>query len=213
MYRANYHRATRQAYRVLLAAKIDRLPVDVDVICERCHDTTLVSSRTMRDVMGDDDFDPFFDGPSRTAMTIRRWRDGGAYHTIIWNTEEMSHGSAQYRHAVAHELGHVILRHPGGQHPAAEAEAELFAQHLLCPRPVLDVLQPDALEITRLFGVSMPAAYTVRTALRQENRYMDADMWSGIFSAFDLGEKRTVAAHLTVAAYVALSASRRKMYG
>lgn len=172
MYRPNYHRATRQAYRVLLAAKIDRLPVDVDAICERCHDTTLVSSRTARELMGED-FDPFFDGPSRTALTVRRWRAGRAYHTIIWNTEEMSHGSAQYRYAIAHELGHVLLRHPGGQHPAAEAEADLFAQHLLCPRPVLEVLQPrNYLEISCLCGVSRDAARIIAAQLCQDNRYV-----------------------------------------
>jgi hypothetical protein len=32
MYRPNYHRATRQAYRTLLAAKIDGCPVDVECI-------------------------------------------------------------------------------------------------------------------------------------------------------------------------------------
>ena len=197
MYRPNYHRATRSAYRTLLAAGIDRLPVNVVEICARCHDTTLVSFRTARGIMGWD-FDPFFEGPSRTALTIRRWLDGRAYHTIIWNDEEISITSGQGRFAVAHELAHVILRHQGGRHPAMEAEADLFAQHLLCPRPVLDVLQPSGpQEISYLCGVSTAAARIVAGTLRQENRYVEPDIWSKIFAAFNLDEKRSTADFLS----------------
>lgn len=197
MYRPDYHRATRNAYRTLLAAKIDRLPVDVVEICARCHDTTLVSFRAARDIMGWD-FDPFFDGPSRYAITIRRWRDGRAYHTIIWNDDEMSMNSGQFRFAVAHELAHVILRHPGGLHPASELEANVFAQHLLCPRPVLEVIQPqNYMEISYLCGVSRDAARLVHSLLRQENRYVDRDMWNGIFAVFSLDQKRIASDFLT----------------
>lgn len=197
MYRPNYHRATRQAYRTLLAAKIDRLPVDVVEICARCHDTTLVSFRAARDIMGWE-FDPFFDGPSRYAITIRRWRDGRAYHTIIWNDEEMSHNSGQFRFAIAHELAHVILRHPGGLHPASELEANVYAQHLLCPRPVLEVIQPrNHLEISYMCGVSRDASRLVYDLLQQENRYVDRDMWNGIFAAFDLEQNRNTADFLS----------------
>lgn len=209
--RPDYHRATRQAYRTLLAAKIDRLPVDVEAICERCHDTTLLSFRQAREMMGCD-FDPFFDGPSREAILSRTWRDGRPYHIITWNDEALDAHTGPWRFAIAHEIGHIILRHVGGCHPAQEAEASLFAQHLLCPRPVLDVVQPqDCREIMYLCGVSQSAARIVFSTLRRENRYVDGDMWNGIFSAFGLDEKRNLSDHLSGVASVALAVARRRM--
>ena len=37
---------------------------------------------------------------------------------------------------LAHELGHIVLRHTG-QSDAEEAEANCFAGHLLCPMPAI----------------------------------------------------------------------------
>lgn len=210
MYRPDYHRATRQAYRVLLAAKIDRLPVDVNAICERCHDTTLISFRTAREIMGCE-FDPFSAGISRTALTIRRWKDGRASHTIILNDEELDVGGGPWRFAVAHELGHVLLRHPGGQHTTSEIEANLFAQHLLCPRPVLDcVTLRDAMDLSCLCGVSLSMAGIVWSERGKENRYVDLDVWKGVFAAFALDERRTMDELLPPSARLALEIRRRR---
>jgi len=206
--RPDYHRATRNAYRTLLAARIDRLPVDVEEICTRCRDTALVSFRAARDIMGWD-FDPFFDGPSQYAMVSRVWTDGRPYHTIVWNDELLDRGSGRWRFAIAHELAHVVLRHPGGLDPSSELEADLFAQHLLCPRPVLEVLQPaDARQVARLCGVSPGMARLAFSQLNQENRYVDRDVWNGIFAAFDLDERRSVSDYLTAVGGRLLTRSR-----
>lgn len=209
MYRPNYHRATRNAYRTLLATGVETLPVDINEICHRCRNTKVLSYREVR--MKCDDFDPLFDGPSRTAYTLRRIDGDQVYNIILWNEEEMNRGSGLYRFSLAHELGHIVLRHSENAGYAAEMEANVFAQHLLCPRPVLEVLQPaDAREVSVLCGVSMTAAQIVLGTLRQENRYVDQNIWNSIFAAFGLDEKRSPGDHMTLAARIAMAAGRRR---
>ena len=197
MYRPDYHRATRNAYRTLIATGVDHLPVDVAALCARCRNTRVMSFCEARHLF--DDFEPLWDGPSRMAFTMRRLHDGITENLILWNDEEMSPGSGLYRFSLAHELGHIVLRHSEGADYVAELEANCYAQHLLCPRPVLEVLQPrDYLEISYLCGVSRDAARIVASLLRQENRYVDMDMWKRIFEAFSLDEHRNVCDFLSL---------------
>ncbi len=190
MYRPNYHRATRTAYRTLLATGVDTLPVDVADLCRRCRNTQVLSFREARHKF--DDFEPLCDGPSLMAFTLRRIAGGQIHNLILWNDEEMRPGSGLFRFSLAHELAHIVLKHPDDGGYVAELEANIFAQHLLCPRPVLEVFQPrNYLEISYLCGVSMSTARIVASMLRQENRYVDPDIWSKIFAAFSLDEKRS----------------------
>jgi len=194
--RPNYHRATRQAYRTLLAAGINTLPVDITDLCCRCRNTRVISFQEARCRW--DTFEPLWDGPSRTAFTIRLIEDDEIHNIIFWNDAEMSRGSGLYRFSLAHELAHIVLKHPEDAGYAAELEANVFAQHLLCPRPVLEVLQPrNYLEISCLCGVSRDAARIIAAQLCQDNRYVDQDMWNGIFAAFNLDQKRNTADFLS----------------
>ena len=148
--------------------------------------------------MKHDSFELLWDGPSRMAYTLRRIAGGQVHNLILWNDEEMNRGRGLYRFSLAHELAHIVLKHPGNVGYVAELEANLFAQHLLCPRPVLEVLQPkSAREISYLCGVSLSAARIVSGTLRQENRYVDRDIWNSIFAAFNLDEKRNMSDFLS----------------
>ena len=51
---------------------------------------------------------------------------------------------------IARELGHIALGHDGKtRHPDARmAEAMTFAHHLLCPRPILRVIQESGVQMT-----------------------------------------------------------------
>lgn len=197
MYRPNYHHATRQAYRVLITTGVDTLPVDVADLCRRCRNTQVLSFREARHKF--DDFEPLCDGPSLMAFTLRRIAGGQIHNLILWNDEEMRPGSGLFRFSLAHELGHIVLRHADGAGYVAELEANVFAQHLLCPRPVLDVLQPASpQEISYLCGVSLSTARIVASMLRQENRYVDQDMWNAIFDTFELDKRRSSSEFLSV---------------
>lgn len=196
MNRPDYHRATRTAYRTLLAIGADCLPIDITAVCERCRNTKLLSFKEARHLF--DDFEPLWDGPSRMAFTLRRIAGDQVHNLILWNDEEMSRGSGLYRFSLAHELAHIVLKHSDDAGYVTEIEANVFAQHLLCPRPVLEVLQPrDYLEISYLCGVSRDAARLVYSLLKQENRYVDMDMWKLIFAAFNLDQKRNISDFLS----------------
>lgn len=51
---------------------------------------------------------------------------------------------------IARELGHIALGHDGQtRHPEARmAEAMTFAHHLLCPRPIIRIIQESGLPLT-----------------------------------------------------------------
>lgn len=51
---------------------------------------------------------------------------------------------------IARELGHIALRHDGmTRHPKARiAEAMCFAHHLLCPRPIISMVQKSGMPLT-----------------------------------------------------------------
>lgn len=52
--------------------------------------------------------------------------------------------------AIARELGHIVLGHDGKtKHPGARmAEALCFAHHLLCPRPIIRIIQDSGMPLT-----------------------------------------------------------------
>lgn len=52
--------------------------------------------------------------------------------------------------AIARELGHIALGHDGRtRHPQARmAEAMTFAHHLLCPRPIIRMIQESGMPLT-----------------------------------------------------------------
>lgn len=51
---------------------------------------------------------------------------------------------------IARELGHVVLKHDGTMRSAEtrKAEAMCFAHHLLCPRPVIQLLKESGMPLT-----------------------------------------------------------------
>lgn len=206
----NYHRATRQAYRTLLAVGANQLPIDITAICRACKRTRVMSFREARRIIGDD-FDPFWDGPSRYALTIRRDYDGETYYLILWNDEEMSPRDGLFRFSLAHELGHIVLKHDDGRSPAEEQEANCFAQHLLCPRPVLEAARPrDQVDISYMCGVSYSTATIVARQLRQPNPLIDGDTRTGIAEAFGLREKKALDDYMTANCMLLTNIARRR---
>jgi len=52
--------------------------------------------------------------------------------------------------AVARELGHIVLGHDGSRPESVRmAEAVCFAQHLLCPRPLLHAIETAGVPLTK----------------------------------------------------------------
>lgn len=89
-----------------------------------------------------------------TATGIDRW-------IVVWRPEE---DAVRVRFSLAHELGHVALRHASGtRSPRDEAQADEFARALLMPAPVIRRLRREAgplyaEQLTAVFGVALREA-------------------------------------------------------
>lgn len=135
----DYQNAGDAAWRILLDCKVNRLPVDLNVICKslgvrtvsyRAADT-MISERGLSEIIAKSDGLTFYAGDT----------------PIVLYNEFCSAG--RIRFTVAHELGHIVLGHvaPGGvtvanRDPAPgddpqETAANQFAARLLAPACVL----------------------------------------------------------------------------
>ena len=87
-----------------------------------------------------------------------RLRGGGIRWILCYRADA---GAGRVRFSLAHELGHIALRHPEAG-PREEAEANAFASALLVPPPLLALAQERAALtpalVSAVFGVSAAMA-------------------------------------------------------
>jgi len=147
-------RAAVMAYRVLLRHGDGHLPVDPLAILRKCRDLAVYTQEEAAELLG---MTPPLD-ENTMAVTWSMERDGRVYRIVCYRTEG---NPARLRFTLAHELGHIVLRHAPDD-PAAEREADAFASHLLMPRPVIDMLKAEgplyAEQVEALCFVSQSAA-------------------------------------------------------
>lgn len=180
----DYRRAARLAYRTLLHLRISRLPVDVAGICRRCRHTLLIPYSKAQPYAAIIGIDLPYDAPSAEAFTYRiEPVSGPVVHLLLYN-DEPGQNAARFRFTLAHELGHIVLMHRQSGY-AEEAEADTFAQHLLCPQPLLAALDGAVNDwlLAASFGVSLDAA---RVILNEKSRalYVDAAESEALRRAF-----------------------------
>lgn len=157
----DYQNARDVAWRILLDCRIDRLPVDLNVICKKLGvrtvsykaAKTLIAERGLSDIIARSDGLTFY---------------AGDMPVILYNESCIA---GRIRFTVAHELGHIILGHvaPGdvttvnreptpGDDPQ-ETAANQFAARLLAPACALwglDLHTPE--EIAQACHISNQAA-------------------------------------------------------
>lgn len=190
MYYRSYQNMRDASWRLLLDCGIDRLPVDIDAICEKLGVCVLSYDagaevierahlyRTVRDTNG---------------LTFYL----GSTPVILFNERQRVN---QTMFTVAHELGHIILKHvkPGNTTPAhqgpawnaspKEAAANQFAARLLAPACVLWGLDVhNAEDIMALCQVTRQAAeYRARrmVALYQRQKFLTSPLERKVFHQF-----------------------------
>lgn len=157
----NYQNARDAAWRILLDCRIDRLPVDLNVICKKLGvrtvsykaANTLIAERGLSDIVARSDGLTFY---------------AGDMPVILYNESCIA---GRIRFTVAHELGHIILGHvapgsvttvnrePDPEDDPQETTANQFAARLLAPACVLwglDLHTPE--EIAQACHISDKAA-------------------------------------------------------
>ena len=165
----DFRRSIRLAYRTLMHLQIKQLPVDIVSICRRCKNTLIIpysKAEPFADILG---FDIINEAPSDMAFTYRiEPVKGPVIHLLLYNDEPYQ-SAVRFRFTLAHELGHIVMKHRNSSY-VEEAEANCFAQHLLCPEPLLEALRDPPINewlLSHAFGVSMS---TARIVLQESNR-------------------------------------------
>ena len=148
------NRAAEMAYRLLLRHGDGHLPVDPLAMLRKCRDVAVFTQDEAAQALG---IAPPLDDNAQ-AITWPIPRDGRLYRVVCYRTDG---NPARLRFTLAHELGHIALRHTEAS-PRAEREADTFASHLLMPRPVIDCLKERgplyAEQVCSLCFVSLSAA-------------------------------------------------------
>jgi len=186
----DYRRAIRLAYRALLYLKVDKLPVDIVTICRRCKNTQIIpysKAAPYAEMLG---LDLPIDAPSEMAYTYRiEPVEGPVIHLLLYN-DEYYQNAARLRFTLAHELGHIVLKHRKSGW-TEEAETNTFAQHLLCPEPLVETLREIGTNewlISSAFGVSMS---TARIVLQESKRalHVGPAEWQALLRSFKVDKE------------------------
>ena len=127
-----YRRARDAAWQTLLQLSLCTLPVDVYAAAARLGVKALP-------------FPPEGESPLLAALLHSAGDAAGVSVRIRgeWHVFLRPGDATAKRFALAHELGHILLGHRENA-AAEEAEADCFAQQLLCPAPVLRRLAETA---------------------------------------------------------------------
>lgn len=145
----NYNRAALAAYQILLDNLVTDTPVIPLPFLKHYPGVRVMSFTRMADeaAIQREDLIPLF-GANQDAATFHLVTDiSDVKYVVVYN---MRLPYEIIRRGVARELGHIVLQHDGAHRPASvrTAEAMCFAHHLLCPRPVIHMLQESSTPIT-----------------------------------------------------------------
>ena len=182
----DYTRAARMAYKTLLALKLDSFPINPLLILSHCRNTTVHTYAEIAPRFGISD--PFhfrwYVMENREALTIRQDGETGPRFEMLYDSQT---APARRRFTLAHELGHIVLKHRQ-EAPYEEKEADYYASQLLAPRPVFDLFAAYSLPIddpefiSATFGLSQAAS---EMALKTPKHFADDELYSLIRDQFE----------------------------
>lgn len=158
----DYDRAARLAYKTILSLHIESLPIDPLMILSYCKNTRVRTYDEIASRFGISDpaHMKWYYLNNKDAYTVRQEKDGVTLYEMIYDSHVLP---ARRRFTLAHELGHIILKH-SQEEWWEEKEADYYASQLLAPRPVFDLFSrydlnpsdPDL--ISKTFGLSKSAS-------------------------------------------------------
>lgn len=182
----DYNRAARLAYKTLLSLHIESLPVDPLMILSFCRNTRV---RTYDEIaarfgISDPAHMKWYYLDNKDAYTVRQELHGVTVYEMIYDSHVHP---ARQRFTLAHELGHIVLKHSQEQW-WEEKEADYYAAQLLAPHPVIELFTSYALNpsdpelLARTFGLSKAASEMA--ALPPHHR-TDAELSREIKASFE----------------------------
>lgn len=174
--RPNYNKAVRGSINVLMDFGFNTIPIDLDIIFKKykrtirkCSYSKFASKRGL----SIEEVCEYFESDLGACAYDRK-----SERYIIYYNDTKNNGQLD-RFTIAHELGHVFLRHydevdgdvllrkriPGRKYKRLEDEANCFARNLLSPVPLVDkYIDMDSgfasQELQDAFGIGLLASHT-----------------------------------------------------
>ena len=148
MMKPDYDRAANAAIDTLIKYKIHSAPVDPIRIIKEADGFNVVTFSEWSDSLGmnREELIQIFPSSDHDAVSCVYMKDGKPHYLIAYNKLLPEH--LIYR-ALAREIGHFVLGHDGTKPvEVRNAEALCFANHLLCPRPLIHAIQEAGALIT-----------------------------------------------------------------
>ena len=143
-----YDLAATKALEVLINNNIHAAPIDPFPILKNWPGVIMMSFEEMSNEMDIDRNDIIHSCKHSPDAVTAVHVNGKELHYIVAYNRYLSMGILQK--ALARELGHVVLGHDGSlPDEIRTAEAKCFANHLLCPRPLIHSIQATGLKITK----------------------------------------------------------------
>ena len=144
----DYQNAAIKATETLIKFGINSVPVSPLPILKKTPGVLVFSYQSISNHIDQDRrcvISMFGDG-NQDAFTTVNMKDGKPQYIVTYN-QQLSQIFVQ--RSLARELGHIILGHDGSlPEDVRNDEAKAFANHLLCPRPMLHSFQAAGLRIT-----------------------------------------------------------------
>ena len=144
----DYQKAAIKATETLIKFGINSAPVSPLPILKKTPGVLVFSYQSISNHIDQDRrcvISMFGDG-NQDAFTTVNMKDGKPQYIVTYN-QQLSQIFVQ--RSLARELGHIILGHDGSlPEDVRNEEAKAFANHLLCPRPLIHAFQAAGLRIT-----------------------------------------------------------------
>ena len=144
----DYQKAAITATETLIKFGINSAPVSALPILKNTPGVLVFSYQSISNHIDQDRrcvISMFGDG-NQDAFTTVNMKDGKPQYIVTYN-QRISQVLIQ--RALARELGHIVLGHDGSlPEDVRNEEAKAFANHLLCPRPVIHAFQASGLRVT-----------------------------------------------------------------
>ena len=84
---------------------------------------------------------------NKDAYTVVNLVDGKKQYLVMYNKMLSAN---LFQRALARELGHIVLGHDGSKpENVRNEEAKTFANHLICPRPLIHAIQATGIKVTK----------------------------------------------------------------
>ena len=144
----DYQTAAIKAMETLVKYGIKSAPVDPLPILKQIPGVLVMSFSEVSDCVGMErnKLISTFGLPNMDAATTVMNDHGESRYIVTYN---MRLSFQVLQRALARELGHIVLGHDGSRTDEVRtSEARCFAQHLLCPRPLIKAVQESGIPFT-----------------------------------------------------------------